>query len=315
MDTKKLIKGLHHVTATVGDAQEDYDFYTKFLGLRLVKTTVNFDNNNVYHFYYGNESGEPGTIMTTFPYKGQNVRVGTAGTGQVVITGFSIPKGGIGFWKKRLEDAQLVYQEIEKFGQQVLQFRDPANLLLELVENEEDKRMPWLPDGFTAAEAIKGFYNVTLSIAEVGSTFEFLENEFGFQQVATHGNLTRYAAEGGGAGQYVDIRNDQALEKGKNGISTVHHVAWRVENDEALLAMRHRLVEELGFKVTEVKDRNYFHSIYFRMPGHVLFEIATIPPGFAIDESPEELGQALKLPAWEEPNRAGIEKGLPEIKR
>ncbi len=315
MDTKKLIKGLHHVTATVGDAQEDYDFYTKFLGLRLVKTTVNFDNNNVYHFYYGNESGMPGTIMTTFPYKGQQVRDGVEGSGQLSITGFSIPVSGVGFWKNRLQDAGIPFQELKKFGNTVLQFRDPANLLLELVANEDDDRAAWLPEGFTAAEAIRGFYNVTLSIAELGPTFKFLENEFGFNKLAAEGPFTRYAAEGGGAGQYLDIRDDSTLERGKNGIGTVHHVAWRVENDEALLAMRHRLVEELGFKVTEVKDRNYFHSIYFRMPGHVLFEVATIPPGFAIDESPAELGQALKLPAWEEPNRADIEKGLPEIKR
>lgn len=310
----KLIKGIHHVTATVNDAQEDYDFYTQLLGLRLVKKTVNFDNNRVYHFYYGDEMGRPGAIMTTFPYKGQGVRQGTIGTGQVAITGFSAPAGAIPFWKRRLEGAGVVVTELTKFGNSTLQFQDPSGLILEITANEEDEREPWVKDEIGKSEAIRGFYSVTLSVARAGSTFDFLMDEFGFQKIGTEGNITRLATHGGGPGQYVDVREDKRAERGINGIGTVHHVAWRVENDEALLAMRRRLADELGFKVTEVKDRKYFHSIYFRMPGEILFEIATIPPGFAIDESVEGLGLSLKLPDWEEPNRRQIESGLPEIK-
>lgn len=313
MGTKQFIKGLHHVTATVNDAQEDYDFYTNILGLRLVKKTVNFDNNKVYHFYYGNEAGTPGTIMTTFPYKGQNVRDGVQGTGQVSITAFSFPIQGIDFWRNRLAQFGIAYTEKEKFDLPVLEFKDPSGLILELVGNDEDERAAWISEGFSKENAIQGFFNVTLSIQEVQSTFDFLSNEFGFEKIATEGKLTRFAVNGGGPGQYVDIRDDKEVVRGQNGIGTVHHVAWRIENDENLLEMRRHLVEDLGFKVTDVKDRNYFHSIYFRMPGHVLFEIATIPPGFGIDETPEELGQDLKLPEWEEKNRVSIEQHLPRI--
>lgn len=313
MDTKHFIKGLHHVTATVNEAQEDFDFYTKTLGLRLLKKTVNFDNNQVYHFYYGNDTGQPGTIMTTFPYGGQDVRQGKSGSGQVAITAFSVPAQALNFWKQRLENAGVQVEEVSKFGNPSLVFKDPAGLILEIVASEEDHRNPWNTDEISPEVAIRGFYNVTLSIAEAESTFNFLENEFGFKKIGEEGNITRFAAEEGGPSNLVDIRHDPDLARGHNGIGTVHHVAWRIENDDNLLAMRKHLVEDLGFKVTEVKDRNYFHSIYFRMPGHVLFEIATIPPGFTVDESLESLGQDLKLPEWEEKNRAQIESVLPKL--
>ncbi len=311
MQTSNLIKGLHHVTATVNDAREDFDFYTQILGLRLVKQTVNFDNNRVYHFYYGNAEGTPGTIMTTFPYKGEGVRTGTIGTGQVSITAFSAPAASLGFWEKRLRDHGVKVEKLTKFDAPLLQFRDPSGLILEIVGNDEDTRKPWATDEISDEEAIRGFFTVTLSVAEVDSSFDFLTSVFGFEKIANDGSFTRFAVNGGGPGQMVDVRNDAGADSGINGIGTVHHVAWRVENDEALLAMRKTLTEKLGFKVTEVKDRNYFHSIYFRMPGKVLFEIATIPPGFAIDETPENLGKELKLPAWEEKNRKEIETHLP----
>ena len=313
MNTKHLIKGLHHVTATVNDAQEDYHFYTQLLGLRLVKKTVNFENNQVYHFYYGNELGEPGTIMTTFPYKGQNVRQGVKGTGQVAITAFSIDVSALAFWKTRLTEHQVPFQETLKFGNTSLLFEDPSGLEIELVANTEDVRSPWESATIPAEMAIQGIFNATLSIAAPHPTFEFLIHEFGLQQIAQEGNITRFAALNGEPGQYVDIRHDANLDRGKNGIGTVHHLAWRVENDEALVTLRNRIANELGLNVTEVKDRKYFHSIYFRMPGKVLFEIATIPPGFAVDESVENLGQKLQLPDWEEVNRAQIESVLPEI--
>lgn len=313
MKTSNLIKGLHHVTATVNDAKEDYDFYTHLLGLRLVKKTVNFDNNKVYHFYYGNEYGSPGTIMTTFPYKGENVRQGTIGTGQVKITAFSAPSDSLTFWEKRLSGANVEVTRMKRFGDELLQFKDPSGLILEIIGNDEDDRQPWASPEIESEHAIRGFYTVTLSIAELASTFEFLTKEFGFEKIAEEGSHTRFAVEGGGPGQLVDVLHDANAERGRNGIGTVHHVAWRIENDGTLLALRQRLVDDLGLKVTEVKDRNYFHSIYFRMPGGVLFEVATIPPGFEVDESLENLGTDLKLPSWEEVNRREIENHLPVI--
>lgn len=313
MDTRQFIKGIHHVTATVSDAQEDFDFYTKLLGQRLVKQTVNFDNNQVYHFYYGNELGEPGTIMTTFPYKGQSVRDGQIGTGQVATTLFSVPEPAIGFWLERLEAAGIEVEATRRLGLPVLQFLDPSGLQLEIVGNDEDPRIPWTTADISAEVAIRGIFAVMLLVAEEQATADFLTAVFGFEKVATEVSLSRFAADGGGAGKYVDVQVDPDAPRGLNGIGTVHHVAWRLENDDHLLEMRRHLIEELGMKVTEVKDRNYFHSIYFRMPGHVLFEIATIPPGFAIDESPEALGTELKLPAWEEPRRQHIESVLPKI--
>lgn len=315
MDTKTLIKGLHHVTATVSDAQEDFDFYTKILGLRLVKQTVNFDNNQVYHFYYGNEQGSPGTIMTTFPYKGQKVRQGTPGTGQVAVTAFSIPTDAFVFWENRLSEFNIDFEKEQRFGQPLLSFKDPAGLELELIGSDQDDRAPWTNSDIAGAVAIRGFYAVTLSVADLNPTIDFMTQVFGFTISQSDKNYTRlYGNDGNFAGNYVDIRQDADTPRGHNGIGTVHHVAWRVENDEALAAMRQHLVEQLNFKVTDFKDRNYFHSIYFRMPGHVLFEIATIPPGFTVDETADNLGQTLKLPEWEEKNRVQIESVLPKFR-
>lgn len=313
MNIQNFIQGLHHVTATVSDAQEDYDFYTKLLGLRLVKKTVNFDNNQVYHFYYGNEAGTPGTIMTTFPYRGYGVRQGRIGPGQVAITSFSVPMAALDFWQSRLQGAGVSVQALTRFGQPTLRFLDPAGLVLELVGDDDDARTPWTTTQVEAAVAIRGFHHVVLSIAEVGPTFEFLEKVFGFERVGVEGQYTRFAAQGGGAGQWVDVRHDGDHEKGINGLGTVHHVAWRIADEAQQLELRRYLTEQLGFKVTEVKDRNYFRSIYFRIPGGVLFEVATIPPGFTVDEPLEALGQELKLPEWEEPQRAQIESVLPKL--
>ncbi|TAE58191.1 MAG: ring-cleaving dioxygenase [Bacteroidetes bacterium] len=306
------ILGLHHLTATVDDAQEDLDFYIALLGLRLVKKTVNFDNHRVYHFYYGNRLGEPGTIMTTFPYKGEGVRIGTPGSGQVDITSFSVPAPSIGWWRTRLRDAGVEVKESDSFGKAVLAFRDPSGLNLQLVGDEGDTREPWTGSGVPAEAAIRGLHSVTLSLGDIAADQTFLTEELGFAEYGSEGPVTRYAIQGGGPGQYLDLRDDRGLPAGLNGIGTVHHVAFRVADMAALLEIRTR-VAELGLKPTEVKDRNYFKSIYFRIPGKVLFEVATIPPGFTADESEATLGQALKLPEWEEPNRALIESVLPAI--
>lgn len=314
MDTAKIIQGIHHVTATVGNAQADYDFYTRLLGFRLVKKTVNFENSKVYHFYYGTTDGAPGTIMTTFPYEGQGIRIGVAGTGQVARTGFSAPSTALPFWKERLEEAGVSTQLLDRFGLVHLQFKDPSGLRLEIIGTDDDARPPWNTADIPSEVSLRGIFNVSILVKEFVPTKDFLIEEFGFQLMEEHENIGRLQINGGGAGQYIDVIGQADGERGKNGIGIVHHVAWRLESEEELTALRQRLADQLEFKVTEIKNRKYFRSIYFRIPGGVLFEVATIPPGFTVDESQETLGQHLQLPSWEEKNRTEIEAGLAEVK-
>jgi glyoxalase family protein len=310
MNLKGIIKGLHHITATVNDAQEDYDFYTKLLGQRLIKETVNFDNENVYHFYYGNEIGAPSTIFTTFPYKGQSIKDGIIGAGQVFETIFSAPAGSLGFWEKRLQNHKVNFSKVQSFGKDKLSFKDPSGLNIAIIEDKDDERSPvWKTDDISENENIIGIHHVVLAIADVPNTLKFLKT-FGYEETAKEGNFTKLESAETGAGNTVVVMDAGDLPKGKNGIGTVHHVAHRVEKIEDSLKIRDYLVEELGLKVTEVKDRKYFQSIYFRIPGGVLFEVATEGPGFLIDESNEELGSSLKLPDWQEPKREKIEAGL-----
>ncbi|MEO1449635.1 MAG: ring-cleaving dioxygenase [Bacteroidota bacterium] len=314
MDPRTFLQGLHHVTATVSDAQEDLDFYTRLLGLRLVKQTVNFDNNQVYHFYYGTETGTPGTIMTTFPYKGQGVRQGVNGTGQVSVTAFSVPEDALDYWEDRLTDAGVSVSHLTRFGAAVLRFRDPSGLFLDLVAQVQDPRAAWIGGEIDPVYAIRGFHSVILRMADVKETLSFLTEGLGFLKQQSEGRYTRLSLQSSLPGQLVDIEAAPEAERGLNGMGTVHHVAWRIPNDDMLAQMREHLVNTYGLRVTDIKDRKYFHSIYFRIPGGVLFEIATIPPGFDVDETPEGLGRALKLPEWEEPNRHEIESNLPQIR-
>ncbi|MEL6131790.1 MAG: ring-cleaving dioxygenase [Bacteroidota bacterium] len=306
------IQGIHHVTATVNDAQEDLDFYIKCLGLRLVKKTVNFDNHSVYHFYYGNEVGNPSTIMTTFPYKDQNVRVGTKGTGQSVATSFSVPRGSYGFWKSHLKvhDVTIHYDET-RMGDWVLGFDDPSGLRLELI-GADDTREPWHQGAIDAAYAIRGIHSVTLMLKDAGPTRELMEQHLDFQFKVSDGNRIRLEAASGGVGKYVDLLIEPDGTRGKNGIGTVHHVALEIGSEDIHKELREFLVSR-NFRVTEIKDRKYFRSIYFREPGGVLFEVATSAPGFDVDEPLESLGRALKLPLDVEENRAEIEEMLPEV--
>ncbi|MBX2877887.1 MAG: ring-cleaving dioxygenase [Saprospiraceae bacterium] len=313
MDTTHLIQGIHHVTATVSNAQADYDFYTQLLGLRLVKKTVNFDNNKVYHFYYGTAEGAPGTIMTTFPYAGQGIRVGIPGTGQVSRTGFSAPSASLLFWKERLTAAGVSAQLVDRFGRVHLQFKDPSGLGLEIIGTNDDPRSPWRREDISLEMALRGIFNVSVAVKELVPTLDFLTTEFGFQLNEQSGNISRFQAKDGGAGQYIDVMEEPDGVRGKNGMGIVHHVAWRLDSEAELAALRERLVHDLGFKVTEIKDRKYFQSIYFRIPGGVLFEVATIPPGFGVDEEETTLGQHLQLPTWEEENRAQIEANLEQL--
>lgn len=308
------VRGLHHVTATVADAQEDLDCYTGLLGQRLVKQTVNFDNPHVYHFYYGNESGTPGTLMTTFPYDGHGVPVGRHGAGQITVTSFSVPAGSLGFWRQRFADQGLPAEdEATAFGEEALRFRDPSGLVIRLVESAHDLRPPWVVPAIGAAHAIRGVHSVTLLVREPAPTVALLTELLDGAVLAESADSTRLGVGGDAPGQLVEVARAGDAQAGRNGLGTVHHVAFAVDDEATQLEQRSHLLRR-GVQVTEVKDRQYFRSIYFREPNGVLFEIATIPPGFATDESPAELGRALKLPSWEEPRRAMIEAGLAPIR-
>ncbi len=315
MSIKGLIKGLHHVTATVDGAQEDYDFYVKLLGQRLVKETVNFDNEKVYHFYYGNEIAVPSTIFTTFPYRGQGVRKGVIGTGQVTETIYSAPKGSMLFWKNRLQRHGVDVIEEQRFGESYLFFNDPSGLVIGILEDETDTREPvWLSDGITKNNALPGVHHVTFAVENLSETLPFLE-AFGYEQIQSDGLYTRMEAGVGGAGNTIVVQDGSELPRGINGLGTVHHVAHRVASIEDSLKIKAFIEDEFGINVTEVKDRKYFQSIYFRIPGNVIFEVATEGPGFMVDETNEELGTSLKLPDWQEVRREQIEKNLTGFNR
>ena len=305
------ILGLHHVTATVDDAQADVDFGIRALGLRLVKRTVNFDNHGVYHFYYGDEVGSPGTIWTTFPYAHRGVPVGTKGAGQVTTTSFSVPSGSLERWARHLRAlGATVAEPTRRFGEEALVVRDPSGLAMELVTGT-DSRAPWATDAIDPGSAVRGLHSVTLSVRDPKPTLAFLKEWLGFTAVNEMDARTRIGVGEAKPGQLLDIRTD--TERGaRNGIGTVHHVAFAVERDEDQLRLREELLRR-GIAVTPVMDRQYFRSIYFREPGGVLLEVATVRPGFAVDEPVSALGGELKLPPWEEPNRSVIESELPSI--
>ena len=312
---EKLIRSLHHVTATADDAQADLDCYGSLLGLRLVKKTVNFDNHNVYHFYYGNEQGQPGTIWTTFPYRGWGVPVGRKGAGQITTTSFSVPAASLDYWKQRLRGAGVpVTDVVLRFGEPSISFSDPSGLVIELVGNDRDDRTPWATSEVDAASAIRGLHSVTLTIRSPARTLALLTDVLGFEIVGAEESRTRLAVNGDAPGKTLEIVHAPDAPPALNGLGTVHHVALAISDADEQLRMRAELIR-LGLQVTEVRDRQYFRSIYFREPGGVLFEIATVPPGFTVDETLPCLGQDLKLPPWEEPHRAAIERGLPQVSR
>lgn len=307
------IRHLHHVTATVGEAQPDLAFAEGLLGLRLVKRTVNFDNHHVYHFYYGTERGAPGTIWTTFPYAGWAVPPGVHGTGQVVATAFSVPPDTLDRWRGRIAAAGGEAGEgTDRFGERSLTVRDASGLVLELVEDARDHRAPWTAGSVAEGMAIRGLHDVTLRLRERGPTIALMTGLLGFEVVAESAGRTRLAVGGDLPGHLVDLVEDPGAAPGRNGLGTVHHVAFALEGEDEQLRLRDELIGH-GLEVTPVRDRTYFRSIYFREPGGVLFEVATMAPGFTVDEPIEQLGQALRLPPWEEPHRSEIEARLPVV--
>ncbi len=305
--------GLHHVTAIAGDAIRNFGFYTRDLGLRFVKKTVNFDDPGTYHFYYGDEAGRPGTILTFFPWEG--AAAGRRGVGETHQTAFRVPLRSLGYWTQRFTEKGIAYDVLEKrFGESVLPFTDPDGMALALVGVAGAESEPAWSNGEVPAEhAIRGFHGVTLLLDDATRTAAVLTDVFGFQETGREGSVIRFKAAGDPQGSVVDIYEAKGFLRGRQGAGSVHHIAFRAADDAAQAAMAQRLVEKHGLHPTEQRDRNYFRSIYFREPGGVLFEIATDIPGFAVDEPVAELGQNLKLPAFLESHRAEIEGVLPSL--
>lgn len=297
--------GIHHITAFAANPQQNYDFYTHVLGLRLVKKTVNFDAPHVYHLYFGDEAGSPGTVMTFFP--NPDMRKGRIGGGQVGVTTFAVPSGSLAFWKERLTTYGLPLTLAARFSETYVQFEDPDGLRLELVEREEGANRKTANAGIPADKAIKGFGGAVLFSKNYRKTIDVLENVLGLMKVGEDAGYARFQATAE-LGNLVDIPLED-LEWGSGGAGTVHHIAWRAADDADHLQWRSRIIDN-GYTATPVKDRNYFKAIYFRESGGILFEIATDPPGFARDEEPDQLGQKLMLPSWYEPQRAEIEAHL-----
>lgn len=301
----KNTMGIHHITAIVGDPQENVDFYAGILGLRLVKKTINFDDPGTYHLYFGDGGGKPGTIMTFFPWQG--TRPGKIGSGQVGITSFVVPKGALIFWADRLKKFNVAITKSHRFSESYLEFDDPHGLHLEIVEREEGQNSDWDFDGLTKEVAIKGFGGATLFSSQPSKTSELLEKTMGLKKIAEEGEFARFQATAD-IGNIIDVKLTP-LARGQMGTGTVHHIAWRAENDKDQLAWKDH-VENFGYQVTPVQPRQYFNAVYFKEHGEILFEIATDPPGFAHDESMETMGEKLMLPDWYEPQRKEIEQHL-----
>jgi glyoxalase family protein len=303
--------GIHHVTAIADDPQENVDFYAGVLGLRLVKKTVNFDDPGSYHLYYGDAIGNPGTIMTFFSWPGASR--GRIGTGQVGATSFAVPEDSLGHWTERLIQNGVRFERLEKrFDETVLSFNDSDGLAIELVTRPAgDGGNPWERSPVPPEHAIRGISGVTLSERSREVTATLLTNLLGFEKVAEENGHAQYLTRSFG-GSFADIREQADEPTGLTAVGTVHHVAWRAPDEAKQKEWREEIVER-GLHVTPVLDRQYFRSIYFREPGGVLFEIATDPPGFTIDEEPDHLGEGLKLPPWLEKNRKRIEQVLPPV--
>jgi glyoxalase family protein len=304
--------GLHHITAISSDVHMNMQFYTKVLGLRFVKKSVNQDDPGTYHLYYGDYAGSPGTILTFFPWAGMHR--GRPGSGQSYATAFSVPAGSLSFWQKRLTGFKVETLAVEKrFNDEVLPLFDHDGLRLELVATSEADGRPPAPSADVPAEfAIRGFHSTTLALTGAGPTAALLTEAMGYRLAGQSGLRTRYVAGNGGPGAYVDLLTDPGLPRGLSGAGTIHHVAFRAADDAAQQAARALLLKR-GLQVSPVIDRAYFKSIYYREPAGVLFEIATDQPGFAIDEPVETLGSRLSLPPHLEPHRAEIEAALPKL--
>jgi glyoxalase family protein len=307
------IPGLHHVTAIASDPQRNLDFYVGLLGLRFVKRTVNFDDPGTYHFYFGDQRGTPGTILTFFPWPG--ARRGIRGTGQVEATAFAIPPDSIGYWLERLKQQHVTAEKTPtRFGEEVIRLVDPDGLLIELIASNSHGRVDLWPDSPVPAQhALRGFHSVSAALEGYERTARLLTESFGYRLVDESGNRFRFvSSDDSTSGRIVDLLCLPDTGVGRVAAGSVHHIAFRAKDEAEQLKWREHLVD-LGYNVTPVIDRTYFHSIYFRESGGVLFEIATEPPGFTLDEKVEELGTHLRLPPSMESARSQIEEILPPI--
>ena len=339
------VLGIHHITAIARNPQRNVDFYSGLMGLRLVKLTVNFDDPTTYHLYYGNSLGHPGTILTFFPWS--EAPKGYRGTGQVSAVSFLIPSGSMTYWIDRLKSNDISFiGPSERFGDEFVSFHDPDGLMLELIAPsstdsrgqllhlEQTDNNTWKENPIDKEYAIRGFHSATLSEEGYERTASLLDDTLGFKLIVKDNKEDRFrfgiikknnsnqeedttttqSSSLSSIGSFVDIVCQPEISRGYVGIGTVHHIAWRAANEKHQLDLRKRIVEQAKLNPTPVIDRTYFRSIYFREPGGILFEIATDPPGFAIDERLEDLGKQLKLPQWLEPVRAKLEQMLPPIK-
>lgn len=301
--------GIHHITAFVRNPQDNVDFYAGVLGLRLVKQTINFDAPEVYHLYFGDQIGSPGTAITFFPWP--ESRLGQIGGGQVGTVTFAVPAGSLSFWQERLERLGVAAERTERFSEVFLQFKDYDGLQLEIVEREEGPESEWSFGGVPANKAIKGFGGAQLLSLAPAKTMALLQDVMGLTKVGEENGLVRYRSRGN-LGNVIDV-NALPAKPGIGGSGTIHHIAWRAENDEDHVKWREHIIQH-GFHPTPVVDRQYFNAVYFRESGGILFEIATDTPGFDNDEPAATLGEKLMLPSWFEPHRAEIEAGLLPIK-
>jgi glyoxalase family protein len=308
-----LHNGIHHVTAIAGPAHRNVDFYTRTLGLRLVKKTVNFDDPETYHLYYGDETGQPGTALTFFPWA--QAAPGRVGIGEAQEIALRVPESAIGYWAHRFVEKGVAHQALEKrFGESVLSFKDSDGLRLALVAMPGIESEPgWSGGEIPAEAAIRGFHSVSLLLEDSAPTGAILTDVLGFNEIAREGSLIRYKAGDTAIGGIIDLHAAAGFLAGRQGAGSVHHVAFRAADDAAQAAMVRKLAANHRIRTTEQKDRNYFRSVYFREPGHVLFEIATDIPGFGADEPVATLGRDLKLPSFLEPRRKEIETALPDI--
>jgi glyoxalase family protein len=306
------VQGLHHITAIASDPQANLDFYHNLLGQRLVKRTVNFDDPGTYHFYFGDEIGKPGTILTFFPW--QHMKRGTKGIGEAMAVAYNLPSSSVSYWQDRLQAHGISLSEKQsRFGEDVFSFSDPDGMQVEFIINDERAAVQhWSNGPIPAEHALRGFHGVTAWVDQIQPTADLLVEQLGYELVGHEGARARFSGASDDAGMNVDLLERPGMPLGRMGAGSIHHIAFRTVDDAEQIEYQQQL-RELGYNVTQVMDRQYFHSIYFRAPSRVLFEIATDAPGFLYDEPINELGMSLKLPSWLEPQRAEIEQFLPEI--
>lgn len=313
MNTRPRISGIHHITAVASSAAVNLAFYEQVLGLRLVKRTVNFDDPYTYHFYFGDAQGSPGTILTFFPW--ERLPQGQPGAGMVSATSFCVAPESMDFWVKRLSSFGIDTAAGERLGDPVIRFSDPHGLSLEIVGTDEvSSAIHWRSGPIETRHALRGFHSATAAVHDLKETEALLTDGMGLNVIAREGHRVRFQMQSRGPGRYFDVVQDPSAPQGRPGGGTVHHIAFRTR-DEAEQLQWQALLRRRGIAVTDVRDRNYFRSIYYRTPGGILFEIATDPPGFTVDEPVERLGNALMLPAQYEPLRTDISQRLPALRK